>query len=137
MNDIEKEIREAVLDALVALVVDGYPVGDKGICSHVYDWIYDNVNPYERRFVLGMECSMRQRVYTMVEDVARGWRWHSGHRDYPIPVTDDDLEVNSPFAQFGHAYRGNAMWTGMQGAMRWDLVAYMITKLTNELYRSE
>lgn len=58
-------------------------------------------------------------AYAVVETFSLGWPKHSGNRDTPC------------------GYVGRNKWVGEHGALRYELLDYLIDRLTEELGRNE
>lgn len=96
-----KEELAMVLKALHKLKEDGPKCKSFGICSNLDDYAE----------VHGVW------VYYFVSHYARGWEYHTGNNNYPVPCIPGECEL----------------WKGRHAVMRYNLIDYLIKKVEGEM----
>lgn len=116
MDDLQ--LKKDVLQALISIKENGADDLGAGICDNVVEYIEESGVDLEDDY---------RKVYLVIESLSPQWSKFSGDKSYPVPAIGEGI---SPCGEFHGSFN---MWTGEYGALRMELLDFLIEQLTLEV----
>jgi len=115
------QLKKVMLDAMIYIKENGADDLGAGICDSVVEYIDESG--------VNLEDNWRE-AYRVIESLSPEWPKFSGVVGHPVPSTNDEL---TPKGMFGHATDYGELWVGEYGALRMELLDFLIEQLTLEV----
>ena len=110
------QLKKDVLQALISLKENGAEDLGAGICDNVVEFLGDDYSI--------------DSINKVFKPLFPWWDKYSGDCRYPVPSTNDEL---TPKGMFNHASDYGELWIDEYGALRMELLVFLIEQLTLEV----